>query len=402
VKRLLMLGGSAAQVNAIKHAKKLGLHVILCDYLTDNPGQHFADEYIPASTTDEKAILQIAEKKKIDGIVAYASDPAAPTAAFVGNKLGLPSNPYESVVTLCRKDLFRDFLRKNGFQTPRMASFPFNAQEEAFDFFNSLKSEAIIKPVDSSGSKGISIIKDTESFYIKFEHATTFSRCKKIIIEELIESKCDKVLEPECFLRDGNLAFSCYLNSHRDHSCGPLVPTGPSFPSIFSKEIIDASSQTIISILKLLKMNMGALNIEFIVDKRDNPWLIEIGPRNGGNLLPELILSITGVDMIDVTIKSALGMNCIINSNTTNNTFIATHVIHSRKAGFLKGLSFSHWLEERIFYRLFYKKPGDPVERFEGANQAIGIIMMRFSSEDEMHETLDTIYERHINLGVEN
>jgi len=64
VKRLLMLGGSAAQVNAIKHAKKLGLHVILCDYLTDNPGQHFADEYIPASTTDEKAILQIAEKKK--------------------------------------------------------------------------------------------------------------------------------------------------------------------------------------------------------------------------------------------------------------------------------------------------------------------------------------------------
>ena len=51
------------------------------------------------------------DKEKIDGIVAYASDPAAPTAAYVAEKLNLYTNPYESVKTLCNKDEFRSFLK---------------------------------------------------------------------------------------------------------------------------------------------------------------------------------------------------------------------------------------------------------------------------------------------------
>ena len=93
MKKLLLLGGSAQQVIAIENAKKLGYYTILCDYLTDNPGQYVADKFYLDSTTDKEKILQIAENEKIDGIVAYASDPAAPTAAFVAEKLGLPTNP---------------------------------------------------------------------------------------------------------------------------------------------------------------------------------------------------------------------------------------------------------------------------------------------------------------------
>ena len=36
-------------------------------------------------------------KEKVDGVLAYASDPAAPTAAYVGEKLKLPTNPYYAV-----------------------------------------------------------------------------------------------------------------------------------------------------------------------------------------------------------------------------------------------------------------------------------------------------------------
>ena len=51
-------------------------------------------------------------------VLAYASDPAAPTAAYVAEKLGLPTNPYSSVDTLCNKDKFRQFLINNGFNAP--------------------------------------------------------------------------------------------------------------------------------------------------------------------------------------------------------------------------------------------------------------------------------------------
>ena len=117
-KRILFLGGSKFQLPPIKYAKSQGHYVITCDYLPDNPGHAFADEYHNVSTTDLKAVLELAKRLKIDGVVAYASDPAAPTCAYVGNKLGLPSNPYESVLTLARKDLFRAFLDKHNFHTP--------------------------------------------------------------------------------------------------------------------------------------------------------------------------------------------------------------------------------------------------------------------------------------------
>ena len=98
-----MLGGSLYQVYAIKEAVRLGYYVITCDYLPSNPGHKYAHEYHNVSTTDKDAVLELARKLQVDGIVAYASDPAAPTAAYVCEKLGLPTSPYESVEILSKK-----------------------------------------------------------------------------------------------------------------------------------------------------------------------------------------------------------------------------------------------------------------------------------------------------------
>ena len=118
MKKILLLGGSAQQVIAIETAKKLGYYTVLCDFLTDNPGQYVADKFYLVSTTDKDAVLEVAQKENVDGVLAYASDPAAPTAAYVGEKLKLPTNPYSAVDILCNKDRFRAFLQDNGFNAP--------------------------------------------------------------------------------------------------------------------------------------------------------------------------------------------------------------------------------------------------------------------------------------------
>ena len=84
-----------------------GIFVITCDYLPDNPGHQYAHEYHNVSTTDKEAVLNLARELKVDGVVAYASDVAAPVAAYVCEKLGLPSSPYESVRILSTKDTRR-------------------------------------------------------------------------------------------------------------------------------------------------------------------------------------------------------------------------------------------------------------------------------------------------------
>ena len=37
MRKILLLGGSAAQLIAIEKAKELGYYTVLCDYLPDNP-----------------------------------------------------------------------------------------------------------------------------------------------------------------------------------------------------------------------------------------------------------------------------------------------------------------------------------------------------------------------------
>jgi carbamoylphosphate synthase large subunit len=143
MKRLLLLGGSTKQIPAIEYAKKQGYNITLCDYFPDNPGQNYADKFYCVSTTDREAILEVAQKENVDGVVAYASDPAAPTAAYVAEKMGLPTSPYKSVELLINKDKFRAFLAEHNFCTPRANGY--SSIEEAKKDIERLRVSVLIK-----------------------------------------------------------------------------------------------------------------------------------------------------------------------------------------------------------------------------------------------------------------
>ena len=100
MKKILLLGGSAQQLVAIRAAKELGYYTVVMDYLPDNPGQYEADKFYGESTTDVEAVYRIAKEEQVEGILAYASDPAALPAAIVAERLGLPTNPAKIVEIL--------------------------------------------------------------------------------------------------------------------------------------------------------------------------------------------------------------------------------------------------------------------------------------------------------------
>ena len=239
MRKILILGGSAQQIIAIETAKRLGLYTILCDFLPDNPGQYHADKFYLESTTDKEAILRVAGDEHIDGILAYASDPAAPTAAYVAEKLNLPGSPYQSVEILCNKDLFRAFLAENGFFTPKAKSYLdiINAYNDIKrDFF---KFPLMIKPVDSSGSKGVSKINNASEALEKLNYAMSFSRGMRVIVEEYVE-KYGYQIAGDGLSVDGKLVFRYFANDHFDkNSVNPFVPIAASFPYNMPSEIQD-------------------------------------------------------------------------------------------------------------------------------------------------------------------
>ena len=185
MKKILLLGGANTQIPSILTAKKMGYYTITCDYLPDNPGHKFADEYHNVSTTDKEAVLALAKELQIDGILAYATDVAAATAAYVSEAMGFPTSPYKSVDILTNKDKFRAFLEENGFCTPRARGY--SSVEEAKKDLENFKFPVMVKPVDSAGSKGVARMDDAGQLEELVENALQYSRCKRFIIEEYVE-----------------------------------------------------------------------------------------------------------------------------------------------------------------------------------------------------------------------
>lgn len=149
----MLLGGIRYLLPVIKAAHEQGYYVITADYLPGNIAHKFSDEYVNVSIIDKDAVLRVAKEKQIDGIMSFGVDPGVVSAAYVQEKMRLPSfGPYESVCILQNKDRFRAFLAEHGFNVPKAKGYfvngklCYNAFYEQFLEFNS--SDPFVPMVD--------------------------------------------------------------------------------------------------------------------------------------------------------------------------------------------------------------------------------------------------------------
>ena len=206
MKKILLLGGSSQQVVAIEKAKKLGYYTVLCDYLPDNPGQYVADKFYQVSTTDVEAVYEVAIKEQVNGILSYASDPAALPASIVAERLGLPTNPSKSVEVLGVKHKFREFLKENNFACPQ--TYILELTQDNSNIVESIRGfrfPVVVKPTDSSGSKGVSILDSLDGLEDAIKYSAQYSRNKILIIEEFITRKFPAVIGGDIFVWNGNI-----------------------------------------------------------------------------------------------------------------------------------------------------------------------------------------------------
>lgn len=399
MKKILMLGGSLYQTYAIKEAKRLGYYVITCDYCPENPGHQFADEYHNVSTTDKEAVLKLAQELKIDGIVAYASDPAAPTAAYVAEQLGLPTSPYKSVEILSNKDLFRDFLQKNGFNCPKAKGY--TKAEDAKGDIHLFQLPVMVKPVDSSGSKGITKLTDWAKLDAAIEEALSYSRAKRFLIEEFIVKKGHQI-SGDAFSVDGKLAFYSFGNEFYDPNCDKdFAPLGECWPFQMDQRYIEDLAEQLQRLFTLLGMRSNAYNVEAIVGVDKKVYLLEVGARSGGSLIPQVTEYATGVNMVTYVIKAAMGENCSGLQMTPVKGCWSNYMVHSNVTGKFKSIHFDEVFEKKhLVDWVTDLKVGDEVHRFRGAQDCIGEFILKYESVEQMFEVIKNI-ESYIHVEVE-
>lgn len=393
-KKVLFLGGAYSQIPIIREAKSRGWYIIVCDYLPNNPGQKLADEFYNVSTTDFEGVLALAKKTAPDFVIAYASDPAAPTAAWVSEQMGLPGNPYKSVQLLSEKDLFRSFLLQNGFNTPQAISIK---SIDDIEKLKALEFPIIIKPTDSSGSKGVSRVDFWGQLEDAANYAFAFARNNRIIAEEFIDNDLGDI-HGDGFVIDGHLAF-CHLGDHIYNAKSNIFnPCGTQWPSQVDNQTIHLIEKELERLVKLSGFKMGSINIEARINNLEKAYIMEVGPRSGGHFVPQAIQYATGFDMVKAILDNLSGDPVAIPKN--KNLCSAYHAIHSDIAGTLKQLEVENEIKPFIKEFHQYIKPGEQVKSFQGANAAIGILLLSFQSRDEMSQIMSNI-SKHINLIVE-
>ena len=400
MKKILLLGGSRYLLPVIKSAHELGLYVITCDYLLDNIAHKYSDEYVNVSIIDKEAVLEAAKKLEIDGIMSFATDPGVVTAAYVAEKLGLPyGGSYESVSILQDKGRFRRFLTEHNFNVPHAKSY--EKLEDALcdtDFFTWT---VIVKPVDSAGSKGVTRVDDKNELRRAIEYALEFSQCDQFIIEDFIEKKgCSS--DSDSFSIDGKLVATTFSSQRFDiQSDNPYAPMAYSWPSTFSREHEDELTSEIQRLLTLLDMQSSIYNIETREGVDGKAYIMEVSPRGGGNRLAEMIRYASGVDMIKAAVQAAVGLPIDKVEQPQYDGCWAEYVLHSRVDGKFKEL----WIEpdfaaKNVIEVDLWVKKGEEIHSFTAANFAIGTVVMKFASQEDLESKLSSM-ERCIKVIVE-
>lgn len=387
MKKLMVLGGMHYVLPVIRAVHKLGIYVITCDYLPNNIAHRFSDEYCNVNIVDKEETLKVARRLKIDGIMSFACDPGVVTAAYVAEKMNLPSvGPYKSVCILQNKGKFREFLFENGFTVPLAKTYKSN--EEAFSEVHLFRWPIIVKPTDSAGSKGVTRVDTIQELEKSIQHAISFSHSGEFIIEEFIEQQGFSS-DTDSFSVNGELKFVSFNCQRFDNEAkNPYTPSAYSWPSSITNKHQEELRKEIQRLLKLLKMRTAVYNIETREGRDGKAYIMELSPRGGGNRLCECLNYATGVDLITNMVKYSVGLPITEIVQKPYVGYWAELILHSNKPGIFKELWISDEIRENIVEQELWVKEGMKIEEFAAANEAIGTLILNFRSNERMQEVL--------------
>ena len=383
----MLLGGIRYLLPVIKAAHEQGYYVITADYLPDNIAHKYSDEYVNVSIIDKEAVLKVAQEKQIDGIMSFGVDPGVVSASYVQSQMGLPSfGPFESVEILQNKDKFRAFLTEHDFNVPRAKAY--FSIEDAMADATQWDYPVIVKPTDAAGSKGVTRVDDPEHLKSAVVYAFEKSISGHIIIEDFIE-KIGCSSDTDSMSVEGKLSFVSFNAQRFDvNASNPYTPAAYSWPSTFTQEQEEYLTKEIQRLITLLGLKTVVYNIETRIGANGKPYIMELTPRGGGNRLCEMLRYATGVDMISSITRAMVGDSIEPIEQKPYNGHWAEIILHADQEGVFDYLNISNNLPAEIVEEDLWVKKGDFVEPFEGANNAIGTLVLKFKTAEAMDAAL--------------
>jgi biotin carboxylase len=301
-KRIMILGAGVLQRPGILKAKDMGYEVVAVDMDPNAVGFQDADIKLVISTIDIPAVLEAAKEYHIDGIMTLASDMPMRTVACVGSELGLPAISEEAAFRATDKHAMRMALKEHGVPVP--AFFGVKDETEYRDAIAQIPGDCfIVKPADSSGSRGVHLVSKDEDALPAFHHSQKFSRSGVVMVEEYMTGPEVSV---ESLTIDGETQVIA-ITDKLIVGNGNFTEIGHTQPCALPAQIQEEIRDVVCRTVKAIGIDHSPSHAELKVTPT-GVKVVEIGARLGGdNITTSLVPLSTGVDMLAACIHVAMG-----------------------------------------------------------------------------------------------
>lgn len=299
-KNLLILGAGVDQVPGIEKAKELGIYTISLDGNPNANGKKISDEFYEVNIKDYNCIEKFLKSyclKRIDGVIAYGVDiPTiiAKTADFLGVNYTIPLT---SAIISEDKYKSKVFMSNNNIPIPKYSLV--QSVQDILEFLKNVDYPIIIKPVDNSASRGITIIKNENEINAAYEYALEFSKNKKIIVEECLSGS---QISSESIIIDGKIHHMGFLDRNYDRNemfFPNIIEDGGDMPSlVMNKTYVHKLTKYFEIISQKLNIKNGVIKGDLIVHN-NKLYIIEFALRlSGGNFSTICIPNSSHYDII--------------------------------------------------------------------------------------------------------
>lgn len=299
--KIAIIGASYLQLPLYLKAKELGYTTIGFSWPDGAIAKDYCSQFYPISIIDKEEILKICEAQKIDGILTIASDVAVTTVCYIAEKMSLVGNGIESATYSTNKYLMREQLSKAGLNSPKYHLISY--QSDLNLLAKHINYPAIVKPVDRSGSKGVTKINSQHELEIAANNALEASLCKQAIVEEFINGT-EVSVEMVSF---NGQHYGLSITDKETTGAPHFVEIAHHQPSCHSPQLQNAIYEACKKGLDALNIKNGASHPEFIISS-DGIYVTEIGARMGGDFIgSDLVYLSTGYDFLKGVIEISLG-----------------------------------------------------------------------------------------------
>lgn len=296
-KRLLLLGGDTFSVDIVRTAKAMGIYTIVTDWYDTrrSPAKLLADEYWDISTEAYDQLLSKMRERQVDGVLTGFTDSYLPVYQHLCELASLPCyGTKEQFAYFTDKAQYKALCRQFG--VPTVDDYDPDDPDIHFP--------VLVKPVDSSGSRGITVCHDREQMLDAIERAKQFAKRQQALVERYMPGREVTVF---WLFVDGQAYLTGVANRHVQ-PCGegriPL-PVGYTFPSIHTLRYRQQVEHKAKDMFRHAGIQNGMLFMQCKVED-GTCFVYDIGYRLTGSLEYKILEHLYGYNPLKMLLRFAL------------------------------------------------------------------------------------------------